>query len=102
MDTSVPTAEFGRGGATMNVSYKSGTRDFHGDLFEFFRNSDLDARNFFDPTGPVKPFHMNQYGATLGGPITTATATRHSSSFPGKASAAISPSPASSRFPRPP
>jgi len=67
--TSVPNAEFGRGGATINVGYKSGTRRFHGDLFEFVRNSYFDARNYFDPAGPITPFRLNQFGATLGGPV---------------------------------
>ena len=70
VQTSVPSAEFGRGGGTINVAYKSGGRDFHGDLFEFLRNSALDAKNFFDrPNVPIAPFHMNQFGGTLGGPV---------------------------------
>ena len=69
LETSVPSAEFGRGGATINVAYKSGSRDLHGSLFEFLRNATLDAKNFFDPAGPIAPFHMNQYGATVGGPV---------------------------------
>jgi hypothetical protein len=70
VETSVPSAEFGRGGGTINVAYKSGGRDFHGDVFEFLRNSALDAKNFFDrPNVPIAPFHMNQFGGTLGGPV---------------------------------
>jgi hypothetical protein len=70
VQTSVPSAEFGRGGGTINVAYKSGGRDFHGDLFEFLRNSAVDAKNFFDrPNVPIAPFHMNQFGGTLGGPV---------------------------------
>ena len=65
----MPNAEFARGGATVNVSYKSGTSHFHGDVFEFIRNSYFDARNYFDPAGPITPFHLNQFGATLGGPL---------------------------------
>ncbi len=69
VQTSVTNAEFGRGGGgTINVSYKSGGRDFHGNAFEFLRNSALDAKNFFDPPGKIAPFRMNQFGATLGGP----------------------------------
>ena len=60
-------AEFGRGGATVNVVLKSGTNQFHGGAYEFLRNADLDARNFFDPARP--PFERNQFGALLGGPI---------------------------------
>jgi hypothetical protein len=70
VQTSVPSAEFGRGGGTINVAYKSGGRDFRGDVFEFLRNSALDAKNFFDrPNVPIAPFHMNQFGGTLGGPV---------------------------------
>jgi hypothetical protein len=70
VQTSVANAEFGRGGGgTINVSYKSGTREFHGNLFEFFRNSALDAKNFFDPPGKIAPFRYNQFGGTLGGPV---------------------------------
>ncbi len=47
---------------------KSGTNEFHGSVYEFFRNSDLDARGFFD-VGSAPPFHRNQYGGTFGGPI---------------------------------
>ena len=70
LQTSVPSAEFGRSGATINVVYKSGGRDLHGDLFEYLRNADLDAKNFFNaPSVPIAPFHMNEFGATLGGPV---------------------------------
>jgi len=61
-------AEYGRyTGGLINVVTKSGTNDFHGDLFEFFRNTDLDARNYFSPTRGK--FNQNQFGGTLGGPI---------------------------------
>lgn len=60
-------AEFGRGGATVNVVLKSGTNKFHGGAYEFLRNDKLDARNYFDPSRP--PFQRNQYGGLLGGPI---------------------------------
>lgn len=67
-ETSVADAQFGRaGGGTVNLIYKSGTEHYHGDLFEFFRNSGLDARNFFDATIPE--FRRNQFGGTLGGPL---------------------------------
>ncbi len=46
---------------------KSGTNAFHGDVFEFLRNTDLDARNYFSPTRGA--FDQNQFGGTLGGPI---------------------------------
>jgi len=67
-ETSVPDARYGRGGGTVNLVFKSGTEHFHGDVFDYLRNSDLDAKNFFDKSKP--PFHLNQFGATLGGPLT--------------------------------
>ena len=61
-------AEYGNySGGLITVVTKSGGRQFHGDLFEFLRNTDLDARGFFDP-GRAS-FQQNQFGATLGGPI---------------------------------
>lgn len=61
-------AEYGGfSGATVNVITKSGTNSLHGSLFEFFRNGDLDARNFFDIQRGV--FNRNQFGGTVGGPI---------------------------------
>ena len=67
LTNSVP-AQYGRllGGVFNSVS-KSGTNDVHGDIYEFLRNSALDARNFFDGAKPA--FRRNQFGATLGGPI---------------------------------
>ena len=56
-------------GGVVNAIFKSGTNQIHGDAFGFFRNSALDARNFFDPAGGVPAFHRNQYGASVGGPI---------------------------------
>jgi hypothetical protein len=63
--------EFGRnGGAIVNIVTKSGTNALHGDFFEYFRNDALDARNYFDPdSAPKAPFHNNQFGGSLGGPI---------------------------------
>jgi Carboxypeptidase regulatory-like domain/TonB-dependent Receptor Plug Domain len=72
VQTSVPTAEFGRGeGAQVSIVSKSGTNQWHGSAFEYLRNSDLDAADFFtNRLGGVKnTLHRNQYGATLGGPI---------------------------------
>jgi hypothetical protein len=69
VQTNAYSAEFGRGnGAILNAVLKSGTNSFHGDLYEFFRNNDLDARNAFDTFGR-QPYHQNQFGATFGGPI---------------------------------
>lgn len=62
--------EYGRSnGGTVMVVGKSGSNQLHGTLFEFLRNEDLNARNYFAPTGPRPEFRRNQYGATLGGPI---------------------------------
>lgn len=72
VQTSVPTAEFGRGhGAQVSIVTKSGTNQFHGSLFEYFRNSDMDAADFFTNKlrGVKNTLHRNQYGATFGGPI---------------------------------
>ena len=61
-------AEVGRNsGAAVNVVTKSGSNSFHGDLYEFFRNQALNARDFFDTQTP--DFKQNQFGGTLGGPI---------------------------------
>lgn len=61
-------AEYGEfSGGQINVVTKSGTNAFHGDGFEFLRNTDLDARNYFSPTRGA--FKQNQFGGTLGGPI---------------------------------
>jgi hypothetical protein len=62
-------AEFGRNaGGQINAVSKSGTNGWHGSLYEFLRNDNFDARNFFDP--PKRPeFKRNQYGGSVGGPI---------------------------------
>ena len=57
-----------RAGAQVSVVTQSGTNALHGTLFEFLRNSKLDARNFFD-LAPVPPFRRNQFGGALGGPV---------------------------------
>src|SRR5215472_10659153 len=64
-------AEYGRSaGGVINVVTKSGSNLIHGSAFEFFRNNALDARNYFNPTSQdQEPFHNNQFGASLGGPI---------------------------------
>src|SRR5580658_9374676 len=68
------SAEFGtRAGPTVLVTTKSGSKDFHGSLFEFVRNTDLDAKGDFDVTTPK--FNLNQFGGSFGGPI------RHNKTF---------------------
>jgi len=64
-------AQFGRaGGAVVVLNTKSGSNEFHGSLFEFLRNARLDAKNFFDRPGEKIPqFQLNQFGASIGGPI---------------------------------
>jgi carboxypeptidase family protein/TonB-dependent receptor-like protein len=71
-------AEYGAGaGGQVDIVTKSGTNQFHGDMFEFLRNSALDSRSFLDidpdptVTGPTKvpPFRLNQFGGSIGGPI---------------------------------
>lgn len=63
--------EYGRNaGAVVNIVTKSGANTIHGSAAEYFRNSALDARNYFNPSSqPKASFHNNQYGASLGGPI---------------------------------
>lgn len=61
-------AEYGNfSGGQINVVTKSGTNQFHGDVFDFLRNTDLDARNYYAPARGV--FIQNQFGGTFGGPI---------------------------------
>jgi hypothetical protein len=61
-------AEYGEySGGQINVITKSGGNNFHGDVFEFLRNTHLDARNYFSPTRGS--FQQNQFGGTLGGPV---------------------------------
>ncbi len=63
--------EYGRSaGGIINIVTKSGTNAFHGTGAEYFRNNALDARNYFNPAGQTQaPFHNNQFGASIGGPI---------------------------------
>ena len=66
--THTASAEFGHStGSTTNIVTRSGTNNFHGALWEFFRNDALDAKSFFADS--VEPLHRNQFGATIGGPI---------------------------------
>jgi hypothetical protein len=67
--TSNYSAEYGRtSGGVINALTKSGTNRFHGNAYEFLRNSALDARNYFNPP-KIPAFRRNQFGASLGGPV---------------------------------
>jgi hypothetical protein len=71
IQTNLFGAEQGRNsGATVDVITKSGTNAYHGSAFEFLRNNDFDARNFFNAVGTPQPeYHQNQFGGSMGGPI---------------------------------
>jgi hypothetical protein len=72
VETNNYSVEFGRSGSgIINLIYKSGTNDLHGSLFEFLRNSDLDANSFFsNKLGAGLPsFKRNQFGTSVGGPV---------------------------------
>ena len=68
--TNNPDAEYGNySGGLINVVTKSGTNGFHGNLFEFVRNTDFDAANYFAFKEQRSAYHQNQFGGTFGGPI---------------------------------
>ena len=69
VQTGVYSAEFGIGASQINVTTKAGSNQYHGSVFEFLRNSALDAREWLQSQGNKNPFRRNQYGFTLGGPI---------------------------------
>ena len=71
IESNSPPAEFGRfNGGVVNLTTKSGTNAFHGNLFQFLRNEGLNARNYFQKSNPVKPdYRRNQYGGMFGGPL---------------------------------
>ncbi len=71
VQTNTYSAEFGRsGGAVINATYRTGSNQFRGSLWEFHRNTVLNAVGFFKPAGGVKPpLIRNQFGFTFGGPI---------------------------------
>lgn len=70
METHNLSAQFGRGGGgVIQVTTRSGTNNFHGTRFEFFRNGKLHANSFFNSGNRKPPYRQNQYGATFGGPI---------------------------------
>jgi carboxypeptidase family protein/TonB-dependent receptor-like protein len=67
--TNAYSADYGRAmGGVINIATKSGTNALHGSAFEFFRDSKMDARNFFDGDQPP-PFTRHQYGGAVGGPV---------------------------------
>ena len=68
VNSTLYSAETGNGaGGQVNLVSKSGSNEFHGSVFEFFRNDKLDARNPFDNS--KQPFRLNQFGGNMGGPI---------------------------------
>ncbi len=71
VETNNYSAEFGRmPGAVVNANIRSGTNQFHGELWEFVRNTDFNAVGFFKPVaGSTLPFNQNQFGAAFGGPV---------------------------------
>ena len=72
VETNNYSAESGRAaGAVLNATIKSGTNDYHGTAWEFFRNDVLDAANFFENAGGLQKgrYQQNQFGASFGGPI---------------------------------
>jgi hypothetical protein len=71
IDNSTYSAQYGRNsGSIVNIATRSGTNEYHGEVFDFLRNSAMDARNFFNPTTVLQsPFKRNNFGAAVGGPI---------------------------------
>jgi hypothetical protein len=68
--TSNASADYGKSaGGIINAITRAGTSQFHGGVYEFFRNSALDARNEFDAPGQIAEYRRNQFGGSLGGPI---------------------------------
>jgi Carboxypeptidase regulatory-like domain/TonB dependent receptor len=70
VQTNSYAAEAGRtAGGVINIVTRSGTNQFHGSAYEYFRNDIFDGRNYFQTTGPKPELRQNQYGASVGGPI---------------------------------
>src|SRR5215471_9173447 len=67
--TNTYSSQFGGNGAVINASSRPGTNGFHGSAYEFLRNDKLEDRNFFDLQSDAPPFHQNQFGGSIGGPI---------------------------------
>jgi hypothetical protein len=71
IDNSTFSAEYGRNsGSIVNVSTRSGTNQFHGEIFDYVRNNSFDARNFFNPKGTAQiALKRNNFGGAIGGPL---------------------------------
>lgn len=70
LETSYSAEQGVTSGAQVNIASRAGTNQFSGTAYEYLRNSALDAKNFFDdPARGIPPFHQNQFGASLGGPL---------------------------------
>ena len=70
VQTSAAPAAYGGGPSVINVTFRSGTNEFHGAFYEFVRNAAFDAKNFFDlGAAPIPPYHLNQFGANVAGPV---------------------------------
>src|SRR5690242_2601903 len=70
VQTSAAPASYGGGPSIINVTFRSGTNEFHGAFYEFVRNAAFDAKNFFDSgSAPIPPYHLNQFGANVAGPV---------------------------------
>src|SRR5215470_7385036 len=67
--TNTYSTQYGGNGAVINASSRPGTNGFHGSAYEFLRNDKLEDRNFFDLQSGAPPFHQNQFGGSIGGPI---------------------------------
>ena len=66
--TTAYAAEYGQtAGGVQRYSIQSGTNQYHGNVYEYFKNTDFDARGFFNAVRPVD--HQNEYGFSLGGPV---------------------------------
>jgi hypothetical protein len=70
VESSTYSAEYGRGtGGQVTITTKSGSKNWHGGLFEYVRNDFFDARNYFDHGVKQAPLRLNQFGGSIGGPI---------------------------------
>jgi outer membrane receptor protein involved in Fe transport len=69
INSSNAPAQYGNGLTSINVITKSGTNQFHGSAFEFVQNTDLNARGFYNTSGPKSIEHWNEYGGSIGGPV---------------------------------